>query len=465
MKVQSYTSGGDERRVVIGMITDPVVLGRIETRWTGKEFASRWSNIVGGWCVEHWRRHQEAPGKLIESRFERWREKAKDEATVKLVDRFLSGINGEYEEQTKDQNSDYLIDLAGSHFNRVRVAKLKEQLDRDLEDGDPGKSIERIASFSQMDLGVGSAVDVLEDAGAVMAAFSEGQDALVTYPGDLGRFYGEVFCREAFVTWMGPEKRGKSFALMDFVVRSVTQRRKTAYFEVGDMGQRLTIRRLAGRIAKQPIRARDLTVDWPVKLFREDGDVKCDREPREFDDVLSWRNAVKAMDKLKRMKTKTNVPLLKLSSHPNSSIAVGGIESQLEVWERDGWIADCVVIDYADILAPPPGKRDERDQINSSWQQLRALAQRRHCCVVTATQADAASYDKDLIRPKNFSGDKRKLAHVTAMIGLNQTETEKKQGTMRLNFVVLREGDFSVSRCVHVAQCLPLGNPAVKSLM
>ena len=899
MKVEHRKSGGDERRVLIGMITDPVVLGRLETRWSGKDFGSKWSDLIGGWCVEHYRRHREAPGKSIESRFERWQEKQRDEATVKLVDRFLSGLSGEYEQGPKEHNSDFVVDLAGRHWNRIRITRLKEQLEADLESGDCERSLERIGAFSSVDLGNGSSIDVLEDMAAIEAAFSEGQDDLVEYPGALGQFYSGIFCREAFVTFMGPEKRGKcisedmevlladgrvcsigmivdnedrtpivslnertqrfvavsptqfwkngrkecwelrtrtgrhvittanhfyltpdgwkhlddikvgdfvavpkrlnffgsrrmhdndvkflaymlaeggcttgrltftnadpimvedfhqtcralsvrflrkgitsglsgpgshrlkrdyrcalwevssktkripnslfmcpkdqiaeflriffscdgniskdgdrieltlankrlteqighlltrfgivhhlskkriskktgvtgkhfkswrisircqehvnlflreinflsykrtdpkpedengrsfldkfpspvaerflgemreehpdpitpgflpmacksltshrgagkgkyvrpghafrkavpqaplireqiakgkpimrrsfdgcsgrayekymesdilwdevdsvrsvgkkqtydlgvpdyhnfvandcivhnSFELMDFVYRATCQRRRVAYFEVGDMGQRLTLRRLAGRISKQPIRPRDETVDWPTKMRREDGLVKVTREPRGFE-ILTWRNAIKAIERLKRMRTKTDEPLLKLSSHPNSSISVGGIEAQLEAWERDGWVADCVAIDYADILAPPAGKEklDERAQINATWQHLRALAQRRHACLVTATQADAESYDKDLIRMKNFSGDKRKLSHVTAMIGLNQTEQEKKEGVMRRNFVVLREGDFSVSRCVHSAQCLPLGNPSVKSM-
>ena len=94
---------------------------------------------------------------------------------------------------------------------------------------------------------------------------------------------------------------------------------------------------------------------------------------------------------------------------------------------------------------------------------MRALSQDIHCLVATATQTDAASYDVDSIGMKHFSEDKRKYGHVTAMIALNQTPDEKKKEIMRLNFIVLREDEFSVRNFVHVAECRGLANPCVLS--
>jgi hypothetical protein len=123
-----------------------------------------------------------------------------------------------------------------------------------------------------------------------------------------------------------------------------------------------------------------------------------------------------------------------------------------------------IVIDYADILANPPGFNESRDATNATWKHLRRLSQERHCLVVTATQADAASYRAETIDASNFSEDKRKLSHVTGMVGINSTPEEKENSMQRLNWVVLRESEFNVTRCVHVASCIDIGNPAVKSI-
>ncbi|KKK61364.1 hypothetical protein LCGC14_3015050, partial [marine sediment metagenome] len=73
------------------------------------------------------------------------------------------------------------------------------------------------------------------------------------------------------------------------------------------------------------------------------------------------------------------------------------------------------------------------------------------------TQSDAASYGVRTQTMRNFSNDKRKMAHVTGMLGLNQGEKEKALCVMRLNWVVLRESPYQMRQCLYVGQCLALG--------
>jgi hypothetical protein len=140
------------------------------------------------------------------------------------------------------------------------------------------------------------------------------------------------------------------------------------------------------------------------------------------------------------------------------------IQDIINNWAMNDWIPDVIVIDYADILLMNTPGLEGRDLIDSTWKQLRALSQKMHCLVVTATQGDAGAYDAKIITKKNFSGDKRKNAHVTGTIGLNQTTEEKDIGVTRLNWVILRDSPFNETKCVHVAGCLAIANPAVKSI-
>jgi hypothetical protein len=63
----------------------------------------------------------------------------------------------------------------------------------------------------------------------------------------------------------------------------------------------------------------------------------------------------------------------------------------------------------------------------------------------------------------NFSEDKRKNAHVTGMVGLNQTPDENEMEVMRLNWIVRRGARFTNSECCYLAGCLAIGNPAIRS--
>ena len=155
---------------------------------------------------------------------------------------------------------------------------------------------------------------------------------------------------------------------------------------------------------------------------------------------------------------------LKLSVHPNSTLSVSGIKNILRTWEQEEWVPDIIVIDYADILDMDSYKLEGRDRINETWKQLRSLSQIYHCLVITATQADAGSYDATLIRRCNFSEDKRKFAHVTGMVGINQTDpVEKELGVMRFNWLKLRDGKYSENVCVYIAGCLAVASPMIKS--
>jgi hypothetical protein len=137
----------------------------------------------------------------------------------------------------------------------------------------------------------------------------------------------------------------------------------------------------------------------------------------------------------------------------------------LDDWERsDGFVPDVILIDYVDIMAAE-SKTEFRHQENEKWLRLRGLSTSRHALVVTATQADAKSYTSDTLSIANFSEDKRKFAHVTAMYGLNQDRhgREKELGIMRLNQLVVRESEFSVNNQVRILQNLRRGQACLSS--
>lgn len=465
MRVEKV-EGVQERRILIGMITDPVVLARIAPKWDAEAFASRWCCLVGGWCVSHFLKYGQVPGKGIEARFETWAAKSKDDDTILLVDRFLSGLSNEYEQLGKESNSDYLVDLAAEYFNKVRLARLAEFIQGDLDNGEADKALKRVHQYSRIEMNGAAGIDVLQDIAAMEEAFTKQGEALIKYPGALGHFFGTSLERDGFIAFEGPEKRGKTWMLLDVAWRAMLQRCKVAFFSVGDMSQNQMMRRFMVRAARQPFKLKGGfpgKVLWPKHLEKNGEGMEVDHKVVEFPDPLTMRDAKEACRAIIHEQVKTTVTLLKLSTHPNSSINVQGIVSELQAWERSGWVPDVIVIDYADILAPPAGVAETRDQINMTWKQLRALSQSMHCLVVTATQSDTESYKVETLSMRNFSEDKRKNAHVTGMVGLNQTKEEKDKGLMRLNWVALREGEYSDTQCCYVASCLPLANPTVRS--
>lgn len=440
------------------MITDDSVLSRIVNVWQGSMFDSRWANLVGTWCIDFFRKYGKAPKQSIETVFDRWAEKNSDEATQKLVSKFLADLSGEYEQET--EAADYVVDLAGNYFNRVKLLELADSIRGDVDNGDYKGAHSKVDSFSGVEIGVGAAIDVLSDEQAILAAFAEQEKDLVRYPGDLGKYFRRVFTRDAFVVFLAPEKKGKSFWLLDLAWRAMLQRNRVAFFEVGDMSQHQVMQRFMTRAARRPLHSE--SIQYPTNIYKDDeGKVTVESEERSWNTPLTGQDALRACQKVIKQ-TKSNQELLRLSVHPNSSINVFGIKSILQKWERAGWVPDVIVIDYVDILSPPSGVLDIREQINTTWKQLRALSQELHCLVVTATQAKASAYKAIKLGQEHAAEDKRKNAHVTAMIGINRTPSDIKNGVYRINFVDLRNRENLGNWC-YTAPCLGISNPAVKS--
>ncbi len=462
MKIKKH-KGNEERLILIGMIVDDTVLGRISSKWQHKMFKSKWANLIAKWCVSYYRKYEEAPGNQIESLYASWAEETKDSETINLVEKFLSTLSEEYEELTEESNSDYVIDRAGEYFNKVKIERLTEKIQGDLDRGKIQAAVNHTLAFNQIEMGIGEGINVLQDAEAIREAFQEKGESIIQYPGDLGKFFKGSLIRDSFIAFMGPDKVGKSFWLMDMAFRAMLQRKKVAFFDAGDMSQNQVMRRLMIRTARRPIFPK--IIDYPIHI-EKDGDygVAVEFEEQIFRKKLSWRKARKACKRLMKSKIKSKDPYFKLSNHFNSTLSVNMIQETINNWAMDEWIPDVIIIDYADILMMTAPGLEGRDLIDNTWKQLRALSQRMHCLVVTATQADTPAYDSKIITKKNFSGDKRKNAHVTGMIGLNQTSDEKELGVTRLNWVILRDGAFNEKKCINIAGCLAIANPAIRNI-
>lgn len=473
MVIEEY-DGRLERRILIGMILNDVVASRVASHWKPNSFSAKPTNVLAELVVGHARKYDgKAPKKAIQPLVEGWIEKhGRDRATAELLNEFLSGLSDEAE-RSADVNPDQLIDSANEQFNAVRLKRNAEDVLALVQARQIEKALVLREEFKRAEMGGTDMIDLLHDEVEMEDVFAEKGEAIVHYPGALGEFMQNFLERDAFVSFIAPNKSQKSMWLMDLAWRSTLQRRRTAVFVIGDLSKRQFKRRFYSRVAKMPFRSPTnewpYRVKWPSKLEpppKSGGKIvaEVDFKIKEFAAPLKLKNIKDSCHRAMNDLIKSKKSYLKLSCHPARSIDVRGIRSRLEHLEQsEGWVADVVVLDYADNLAPLDAKMDKRDQINESWLAMSALRQERHLCLVTATQADSDSFRKGLLDRNNFSDDRRKLDHVTAMIGINITDEERANGLSRLNLLPVRDGEWDPKRVVYVASCLPLGNPAVLS--
>ena len=155
---------------------------------------------------------------------------------------------------------------------------------------------------------------------------------------------------------------------------------------------------------------------------------------------------------------------IKVSTYSNESLSMDLLERELDVLaDKEKFEPDIVVADYLDLFMPDSDTRHMifRDQENKKYQRSRKCSQDRDLLFLSASQSDADGFNKRLLDKSNFSEDRRKLDHVTAMLGLNMSITEKQLGIMRINEIVARETEGT--SIVNVHHRLQMGRPILGS--
>lgn len=456
MKTKRY-DGADLRRVLTAMIVDQVVCSRITSQWTPEGlFDVDWANWIARWCVDHFKKYNSPPNGQLTGIFQSWaNETVVADEVIIAIEKFLQSLSDEHQHE-EEACSDYLLDLAGRYFNKVRMEKEMAFAELELDQGKIEEAQIRLAKMRWVELGLGSFVEPLNDLGIWEKAFNEERKkSLVTYPGIVGKFFGDSFQRGTLFSWMASEKCGKTSYLVDFAYKAVRNRNRVAFFEVGDGDQNEVMRNIAMRASGLPEYEGEYEIP---KSWDDNGDLVSAKSKLEAVDYIEGYQKFKKICK--------NPNSFRVSCHPSSSISVEGIDSILEDWERENFLPDVLIIDYVDILAPPSGFKDKLDQIDETWKQLRRLSQQRHCLVMTATQAKASAYKKTkgFLGPEDFSGRKTKLGHVNGMIGINVSEDERNKQMGRLNWVVRRKmRNRNRKNWVTVAGCFDIGNPVMES--
>ena len=163
------------------------------------------------------------------------------------------------------------------------------------------------------------------------------------------------------------------------------------------------------------------------------------------------------------IRSKLRGALLKFFEFPSQSISVSELETHLMNLEQyEDFIPDVIVTDYADKFTADDKRLDYRNQLNAIWEAHKALAQKRHCLVITASQSNTARTEKN-IRQGDWADDIRKLALVDGAIALNQSAEEKRDGVMRWTVIAKRLDAFDTMQEVVVLQQLKIGRPYLDS--
>jgi hypothetical protein len=465
VRITHVTDGTNERTVLIGAITSKEFLSSVNSRCKDDPFASKWCNIIFKWCLEHFRTTGEAPMNRIENYYADMSERNRDDDACKLIGDLLSSLSGEYERNKDELNHNFLIKKASQLFRKVALEKLAQAITDSIRMGKLKEAESLVEKHRRVEMGMEAPIDLLTDMAALESVFSEDNVPIIEYPGHLGKFVRNAFCRGCFVAWLAPNKSGKSFVLEDVAWRALCQRRRVAYFQVGDMSQNDVVQRFAIRAAQVPRWSETgfpCEIEWPEELILEGDRPTIKSSILRFDEPLNLTSSKKAFASVQKKIVRSGQSYFKMWNNPATTAT--WLISELDKLEGEDWVPDVICLDYMDNLSPFDRKIElKRDQINADWHQLSSLRLQRDYLICTATQSNKRSFAGGLMTKDNITDDRRKLDHVSGMIGLNIDNDDKREGLVRWNWINLRSAHTEPTDICWVAPCLDLVDPCATS--
>jgi hypothetical protein len=515
--------GDTERRILIGMVTNKEFLRDIQLIYKRKYMASSYSVLIAKWCIDFYKEFKKAPGVHIQDIFNDAIENKtlNEEPKIKSIERFLSKLSKEYERSTKF-NAEFMLKRAKIYFNSRAFEILSQEVEDLKNKGKEEEAAELLDSFRKIEIPTDDVID-LRNVRQILEVFDrEDSNPLFRVHGGLGEMINDEFKRQCFVGFLGPEKIGKTWLLLELAMKAVKDKCNVAFIQAGDMSRDQQLRRFATYITNKTANPKYVGTSFvPVAdcshnqtgrcehpfriknntpLFDDNGEFKnrlklfsnrknfseffefnedhipcteCKNKARykKFFEGTVWykkqeieiirkRHIVAAHEKFLR---KMAGDRFRMATFPNSTLTSDMIYAKLDSFrEKEDFIVDVVIIDYPDIMAEEGA--EFRHSENRRWKKLRALAQIFNCLVIVVTQADAKSYDQRSLNRSNFSEDKRKFSHTTAFFTLNQTSEEKAAGILRIGDLMKRDNE-QIMEEVTVLQHLASGRPHITSFL
>jgi replicative DNA helicase len=445
----------EERRILAHMIVDTSFLSQMRDIAEPILFETRFCQIVAGWIWEYYEHTEEAPSRAIEDIYIKKRGEVGDEQ--ELIAEFLLRLSQDWT-KAEVNNLQYTLKTSTEYFKIRSLEALQKKIVQAISERNAQDGERLISEYKRIERPQGQGVNLFKDVTKIVQAFSRENEILFSLPGALGTAVGPL-CRGDFVAVMGPPKRGKSWWLWFFAYRGALTGHKALFISL-EMTEDQCIRRSWQCFLGEPEKAG--TVDLPYFTQQDTDGEKWGVSVRQERKKGVRPEADRIVEAQERYRKACRGGEPRIEIFPSDGATVADIEatmSNLEFYE--GWVPDILVVDYADILKSEDTRMDYRHRLDSICKRLRGIAQDRNILVVSASQSGRASMKRD-VQSDDVAEDVRKIAHITKLLTLSQTEEEKEDGIMRVKCSLTREGKGSSDQAV-VLQSLDIGRPYLDS--
>jgi replicative DNA helicase len=192
------------------------------------------SQKVAKWAIDYYKQYEEAAGDLIQEIYKDKKGFLK-EGEAPLIEEFLTTLSAEFEREGHF-NTGYVKDEAVDYIKKRSLEQLSSNIKALIANGNVDDAAEQVSNFKKVMKATSNWVDPLEQ-GFIKDVFSRigdgeliyyGDKYLFSFPGVLGSVIGPLE-RGHLIGVMGPAKRGKSLALLEFAMQALLFHNKVAF--------------------------------------------------------------------------------------------------------------------------------------------------------------------------------------------------------------------------------------------
>jgi len=129
-----------------------------------------------------------------------------------------------------------------------------------------------------------------------------------------------------------------------------------------------------------------------------------------------------------------------IKEYPTKSASPGTVKNHLEKLKQRGHDIDLVIIDYGDLLRPSVVRKEKRHELETIYEELRAIAQIYECPVWTASQTNRSGLNAEVVTMESISEAFNKCFIADFIFTISRTINDKKTNNGRMFIAKNRNG-------------------------
>jgi len=114
-----------------------------------------------------------------------------------------------------------------------------------------------------------------------------------------------------------------------------------------------------------------------------------------------------------------------VKEYPTKSASTNTIKAHLEKLKTRGMEVDMIIVDYGDLLRPKTVRREKRHELETIYEDLRAIAQENKCPVWTASQTNRSGLNAEVITMESISEAFNKCFVADFIFSVSRTVEDK----------------------------------------